>query len=83
MPADLVTRAFELFAQAQRTSERSQGGLGLGLALVKSIVKLHGGTVSAHSAGPGCGSSFTIRLPRPLDVPTPPRPIQLSLAFAH
>lgn len=64
MSPDLVKRAFDLFAQAQRSSDRSQGGLGLGLALVKSLVELHRGTVSAHSAGPGCGSTFTVRLPR-------------------
>lgn len=64
MSPDLVKRAFDLFAQAQRTSDRSQGGLGLGLALVRSLVELHRGTVSARSAGPGCGSAFTIRLPR-------------------
>jgi CheY-like chemotaxis protein len=64
MSSDLVKRAFDLFAQAQRSSDRSQGGLGLGLALVKSLVELHRGTISARSAGLGCGSTFTIRLPR-------------------
>ena len=74
MSADLVKRAFDLFAQAQRTSDRSQGGLGLGLALVKSLVGLHGGTVSAHSAGAGRGSTFTIRLPRLVQAQVPGRP---------
>lgn len=55
---------FDLFTQAERTPDRSQGGLGLGLALVKSLVELHGGNVSAKSAGAGQGSEFTIRLPR-------------------
>nr|WP_314631248.1 ATP-binding protein [uncultured Noviherbaspirillum sp.] len=64
MAADLVSRAFELFAQAERSSDRSSGGLGLGLALVKSLVELHGGTVRCASDGAGRGSSFTICLPR-------------------
>jgi CheY-like chemotaxis protein len=55
---------FDLFTQAERTPDRSQGGLGLGLALAKSLVELHGGTVQAASAGLGQGSIFTVRLPR-------------------
>jgi signal transduction histidine kinase/ActR/RegA family two-component response regulator len=64
MTPRLRERAFDLFAQAERTSERSQGGLGLGLALVKSLVAMHGGSVSAHSEGLGKGSRFTVTLPR-------------------
>jgi PAS domain S-box-containing protein len=64
MAPDLVAHAFDLFAQAERTSDRSAGGLGLGLALVKSLVELHGGTVTCRSAGLGKGSAFTVRLPR-------------------
>jgi signal transduction histidine kinase len=64
MEPELVSRVFELFAQAERTSDRSQGGLGLGLALVKSLVGLHGGSVQAFSKGAGEGSTFTVRLPR-------------------
>jgi PAS domain S-box-containing protein len=64
MSPDLAARAFELFAQAERASDRSAGGLGLGLALVKSLVELHGGTVSCASEGLGKGSTFTICLPR-------------------
>jgi CheY-like chemotaxis protein len=60
---ELVPRVFDLFEQGERTIERSAGGLGLGLAIVKSIVTLHGGTVLASSAGPGQGSTFSIRLP--------------------
>ncbi len=62
--ADLLPNVFELFSQAERSSDRAQGGLGLGLALVKSLVELHGGTVTAASAGANAGSSFTVRLPR-------------------
>jgi signal transduction histidine kinase/ActR/RegA family two-component response regulator len=61
--ADLLPYVFDLFTQAERTADRSQGGLGIGLALVKSIVELHGGSVTAHSEGPGAGSRFVIRLP--------------------
>ncbi|MCC6070030.1 PAS domain-containing protein [Massilia sp. GCM10020059] len=64
MAPEVLARAFELFSQAERTSDRSQGGLGIGLALVKSLVELHGGTVSAHSDGIGAGSTFTLCLPR-------------------
>ena len=64
MAPDLVARAFDLFAQAERTSDRSSGGLGLGLALVKSLITLHHGTVKCESAGVGKGSTFTVCLPR-------------------
>ncbi|WP_306397379.1 PAS domain-containing hybrid sensor histidine kinase/response regulator [Telluria beijingensis] len=63
MAPDLTARVFELFAQAERSSDRSSGGLGLGLALVKSLVELHGGTVACDSAGPGRGSRFSVCLP--------------------
>jgi PAS domain S-box-containing protein len=64
MTADTLAHAFDLFSQAERSSDRSQGGLGLGLALVKSLVELHGGTVATSSSGLGKGSTFTVRLPR-------------------
>jgi PAS domain S-box-containing protein len=54
---------FEPFTQVERTLDRSRGGLGLGLALVKGLVELHGGRVDAHSPGPGLGAEFTFRLP--------------------
>ena len=60
---DLLPRVFDLFTQADRSLERSQGGLGIGLTLVKRLVELHGGIVTAHSEGAGCGSEFVIRLP--------------------
>jgi hypothetical protein len=59
----LLPHVFELFTQAERTPEREQGGLGLGLALVKSIVALHDGTIRAESPGLGKGSRFTVSLP--------------------
>lgn len=63
MPADVRERVFELFYQAPQGTDRSRGGLGLGLAIVRSLVEMHGGTVRAHSNGTGLGSSFTLRLP--------------------
>jgi PAS domain S-box-containing protein len=77
MEPELTARVFELFAQAERSSDRSLGGLGLGLALVKNLVELHGGTVACSSPGPGKGSTFTIALPlmreaSPQDEPNAP-----------
>ncbi|HEY8607879.1 MAG TPA: ATP-binding protein [Noviherbaspirillum sp.] len=64
MTQDTVAHVFEMFTQAERTPDRSQGGLGIGLALVRSLVELHGGKVAAFSAGLGKGSEFTVVLPR-------------------
>jgi PAS domain S-box-containing protein len=60
---ELLPHVFDLFIQADRSLERKQGGLGLGLTLVRRLVEMHGGRVEAASAGPGLGSAFTIRLP--------------------
>jgi signal transduction histidine kinase/CheY-like chemotaxis protein len=60
---DLLPRVFDLFIQAERSPDRAQGGLGIGLSLVKNLIELHGGTVEARSNGPGNGSEFTVRLP--------------------
>ena len=67
---DLLPVVFDLFTQAERTPDRAQGGLGLGLALVKKLVELHEGSVEAHSGGAGQGSTFTVRLPLLHDAPT-------------
>lgn len=69
MDQNLLPRVFELFAQAERTPDRAEGGLGLGLALVKSIVELHDGSITAHSEGPGKGSLFVMTLPLLRKVP--------------
>jgi signal transduction histidine kinase len=61
-PAQLAA-VFELFTQVDATLDRSHGGLGIGLALVKRLVELHGGTVGASSDGPGRGATFVVRLP--------------------
>jgi signal transduction histidine kinase len=63
IPAELLPKVFDLFNQADATLHRSQGGLGIGLSLVRQVVVLHGGTVEAFSKGPGQGSEFLIRLP--------------------
>jgi CheY-like chemotaxis protein len=62
--AKLLPHIFELFTQGERSPDRAQGGLGLGLALVRSLVTLHDGTIEASSAGQGHGSTFTFCLPR-------------------
>jgi PAS domain S-box-containing protein len=60
---DLMPRIFDLFTQADRSLERSQGGMGIGLTLVRNLVEMHGGSVTAHSDGEGKGSRFVILLP--------------------
>jgi CheY-like chemotaxis protein len=60
---ELLPHIFDLFTQAERTPDRSEGGLGIGLTLVKRLVELHGGTVEAHSEGLGQGAEFIVRLP--------------------
>ena len=62
--ADLLPRVFEMFTQAPNLADTSMGGLGIGLAVARELVQLHGGTLSAYSDGPGCGSEFVMRLPR-------------------
>lgn len=63
IPPDMIPHLFELFVQSERSLERSQGGLGIGLSVVQRLVEMHGGTVTAHSEGPGTGATFEIRLP--------------------
>ena len=77
IPADALPRIFDMFSQVDRSIERTTGGLGIGLALVKALVEMHDGSVTADSAGAGKGSTFTVRLPalenlaRPTDPVTP------------
>ncbi len=63
IPFEMLGHVFEMFVQVDRQHERGRGGLGVGLALSKQIVEMHGGRISAHSDGPGHGSAFEIRLP--------------------
>jgi signal transduction histidine kinase len=60
---DMLGRIFEMFAQGSHSAERAQGGLGIGLTLVRMLVAMHDGTVEARSAGPNHGSEFIVRLP--------------------
>jgi two-component system, chemotaxis family, CheB/CheR fusion protein len=77
--AEALPRVFDLFMQANTSLERAQGGLGIGLSLVRGLVELHGGTIQAKSDGPGSGSEFVITLPAgdgpdEVESPTPPAP---------
>jgi CheY-like chemotaxis protein/two-component sensor histidine kinase len=63
IPAHMLPKIFEMFTQVDRSPDWSQGGLGIGLTLVKRLVTMHGGAVEARSGGPGKGSEFTVRLP--------------------
>jgi CheY-like chemotaxis protein len=68
IPAERIDSIFDLFVQGHQAGERSQGGLGLGLTLVRSLVQLHGGCVEVHSEGVGRGSEFVVRLPAIADL---------------
>ncbi|MBV8806042.1 MAG: HAMP domain-containing histidine kinase, partial [Sinobacteraceae bacterium] len=76
IPADLLPRIFDLFVQSNRSLDRSQGGLGIGLSLVQRLIEMHGGRVSAASEGPGRGARFELVLP----VIAPPREIRQEQA---
>jgi PAS domain S-box-containing protein len=74
IPPDKLGSVFEMFNQIDRSLERSQGGLGIGLTLVKRLVEMHGGSVEAHSKGTGRGSEFVVRLPVLLEEARPETP---------
>jgi signal transduction histidine kinase/CheY-like chemotaxis protein len=76
----LLPRIFDLFSQGATTLDRARGGLGLGLALTRRLVELHGGEVTAFSAGPGKGSRFTVRLPR-MEQRQAPREAAVAIPF--
>ena len=83
---ELLPHVFDLFVQDSRSSDRAHGGLGIGLTLVRRLVRLHGGSVEAHSGGTGHGSEFTVRLPVldkapfPVTSPAPaPAPLQARM----
>jgi signal transduction histidine kinase len=74
IPAAMLPKVFDMFAQADRAADRIQGGLGIGLTLVRRLVEMHGGTVEAASEGEGKGSEFTVRLPAAEQAPDPQPP---------
>ncbi|HJV59458.1 MAG TPA: ATP-binding protein [Albitalea sp.] len=83
--ADFLPQVFDRFRQADSSTTRTEGGLGLGLAIVKQLVELHGGKACAHSAGPGLGATFSVRLPlsdalADADVVDPQRPAGVPYA---
>jgi PAS domain S-box-containing protein len=85
IPPDMLPRIFDLFVQVDRTIDRSLGGLGIGLTLVKKIVEMHGGTVTAASEGIGKGSEFTVELPavaEPIEDSPPTHPSEAAKAPA-
>jgi PAS domain S-box-containing protein len=69
IPASALESVFDMFSQLEPALDRAKGGLGIGLALVRGIVELHGGSIHATSAGPGLGSEFTVRLPLLAEMP--------------
>jgi CheY-like chemotaxis protein/anti-sigma regulatory factor (Ser/Thr protein kinase) len=73
IPKDMLPTVFDLFVQGRQSVDRSKGGLGLGLTLVRTLVGLHGGRVEAHSEGAGRGSQFIVRLPASSAAPAKPR----------
>jgi signal transduction histidine kinase len=83
IPPEFLTLVFEPFVQADRELARTKGGLGLGLALVKGLVELHGGAVSAHSEGPGRGSEFLVTLPLAVGPAQPAPPPLPAAATRH
>lgn len=85
IPREMLVRIFEPFTQLDRSLERSAGGLGIGLALVRRLVELHGGSVEAHSEGVGRGSEFVVRLPalaQPAPASAPQRAAQAGASPA-
>lgn len=78
LDAELLPKVFDAFVQADRSLSKSGGGLGLGLTLVRKLVEMHGGTVSAHSDGPGHGSRFAVTLPTVDPIPSPTAPVSAA-----
>jgi CheY-like chemotaxis protein len=87
IPPSLLTKVFEKFVQVDRSVERDHGGLGIGLAVARQLVELHGGTITAYSEGLGRGTEFIVRLPilttRPLVLDPPPAPAISTRALTH
>jgi signal transduction histidine kinase len=82
MSPELAARVFDLFVQGEQQLDRSAGGLGIGLTLVKRLAELHGGSVAVHSTGSGRGSTFTVRLPAILTRPVEVNELAASISRA-
>jgi CheY-like chemotaxis protein/two-component sensor histidine kinase len=82
IPPEQLSTIFDLFAQGDSTLERSHGGLGIGLTLVRSLTEMHGGAVEVHSEGVGRGAEFIVRLPA-LPVAGPPGQVDQELSTSH
>jgi signal transduction histidine kinase/ActR/RegA family two-component response regulator len=80
---DMLDTVFEMFVQVDSTLERSTAGLGVGLSLARKLVELHGGAIEAHSAGPGHGSQFVVRLPIVVEPELPAKPTPASFISAE
>src|SRR5262245_47852394 len=84
IPREMLPRVFELFAQGETTAHRSHTGLGIGLALSRRLIEMHGGSIDAHSDGPGSGATFTLRMPVSRTVedrrPSVPPPLALRIS---
>jgi len=78
IPTDKLTSVFDMFSQVDRSLEKSQGGLGIGLSLVKRLVEIHGGRIEAKSDGPGRGSEFVVRLPVDVEASRPQADVEAS-----
>ncbi len=79
IPSEMLPEVFDMFTQVGRSIDRSQGGLGIGLTLVRRLVEMHGGSVEAESAGADAGSTFTLRLPLAPELAEPSRPVNHEL----
>ena len=77
--SEMLPRVFDMFTQADSPTERQHGGLGIGLALARRLAELHGGTIVAHSDGPGKGSTFTITMPASLALTAQPSASRVEL----
>ena len=82
IPPEMLPKVFDMFTQIDRSLERSQGGLGIGLSLAKRLVEMHDGTITAHSEGRGRGSEFVVRLPVLIESPQAERPLEPILESA-
>jgi PAS domain S-box-containing protein len=83
IPAAMLGKVFDLFTQVERTLDRAEGGLGIGLTLVRRLTEMHGGTVEAFSDGPGQGSEFVVNLPLATETAPPSQPVEAQSARPH